>query len=72
MFLFYIYNILFLLCKKYKAIPVTGHGGPYGFEKLRLPHFVDNRLTNGSEVVSLKRRLHLLPERILVPISVRG
>jgi hypothetical protein len=38
-----------------KAIPVTGRGGPYGCETLRLPHFLDNRLTDGGEV-SLTRR----------------
>jgi hypothetical protein len=34
----------------------------YGFETSRLPHFLDNRLTDGGEMVSLTRRL----------ISVRG
>jgi hypothetical protein len=29
-------------------------------ETSRLPHFVDNRLTNGGEVVSLTRRLDAL------------
>jgi hypothetical protein len=38
-----------------KAIPVTGRGGPYGCETSRLPHFLDNRLTDGGEVVSLTR-----------------
>jgi hypothetical protein len=37
-----------------KAIPVTGRGGPYGCETSRIPHFLDNRLTDGAEVVSLK------------------
>jgi hypothetical protein len=36
--------------KKGKAIPVTGRGGPQGCETSRLPHFLDNRLTDGSEV----------------------
>jgi hypothetical protein len=40
---------------KSKAIPVTGHGGPYGCETSELPHFLDNRLTDGGEVVSLTR-----------------
>jgi hypothetical protein len=35
-----------------KATPVTGPGA----ETSRLPHFLDNRLTDGGEVVSLKRR----------------
>jgi hypothetical protein len=38
-----------------KAIPVTGHGVPYGCETSRLPHFLDNQFTNGGEV-SLTRR----------------
>jgi hypothetical protein len=49
----------------HKAIPVTGHGGPYGCEKSRLPHFLDNRLTDGGEAVSLKRRQAVLyPQKI--------
>jgi hypothetical protein len=39
-----------------KAIPVTGRGGPLGCNTSRLPHFLDNRLTDGGEVVSLTRR----------------
>jgi hypothetical protein len=35
--------------KKGKAIPVTGRG------RSRLQHFLDNRLTDGSEVVSTRR-----------------
>jgi hypothetical protein len=42
--------------KKGKAIPVTGCGGPYGCETPRLPHFLDNRLTDGGEAVSLTCR----------------
>jgi hypothetical protein len=38
---------------KGKAILVTGHVGPMGCETLRLPHFLDNQLTDGGEVVSL-------------------
>jgi hypothetical protein len=41
---------------KLKAIPATGRGGPWGCETSRLPHFLDNRLTDGGEVVSLKHR----------------
>jgi hypothetical protein len=33
-----------------KAIPVTGRRGPYGCKTSRLPHFIDNRLTDGGEV----------------------
>jgi hypothetical protein len=42
--------------KKGKAILVTGRGGPLGRETSRLPHFLDNRLTGGAEVVGLTRR----------------
>jgi hypothetical protein len=49
---------------KGKAIPVTGRGGPYGCETSRLPHFLDNRLTDGGEVVSLTRRSPFIPRKI--------
>jgi hypothetical protein len=39
-----------------KDIPITGRGGPYVFETSRLPHSLDNRLTDGDEVVSLTPR----------------
>jgi hypothetical protein len=54
-------------CKKIKAIPLTGSGDPYGCETSRLPHFLDNRLTDGGKVAGL----HLPPGRFLVLISVR-
>jgi hypothetical protein len=38
----------------------------------RLPYFLDKRLTDGGEVVSLVRRLPFTPGRSLVLISVRG
>jgi hypothetical protein len=37
---------------KGEAIPVTGRQGPQGCETLRLPHFLDNRLTDGGKVVT--------------------
>jgi hypothetical protein len=40
---------------KGKAIPVTCCGGPYDWETSRLPHFLDNRLTDGCKVVTLTR-----------------
>jgi hypothetical protein len=33
--------------KKDNAVLVTGIGGPQGFQTSRLPHFLDNRLTDG-------------------------
>jgi hypothetical protein len=38
-----------------KTIPVTGCGDPQGCEISRLPHFLDNQLTDGGTVVSLTR-----------------
>jgi hypothetical protein len=49
---------------KGKAAPVTGRGGPQGYETSRLPHFLDNRLTGGGEVVSLMRRPPFTPRKI--------
>jgi hypothetical protein len=49
---------------KDKDIPVTGHEGPWGCETSRLPHFLDIRLTDGSEVVSPTRRPLYTPEKI--------
>jgi hypothetical protein len=55
------------------ATPVTGIGGPQGCETSRLPHLLENRLTDGGEVVSLARRPPFTaPGRFLVLISVRG
>jgi hypothetical protein len=50
------------ISKTGKAIPVTGHGGPYGCGTSRLPHFLDNWLTHGSEVVSLTRQPPFTPK----------
>jgi hypothetical protein len=56
-----------------KAVPVTGGGGLEGWERSRLPYFLDIRLTDGGKVVILKRRPLFTPsERFLVLISVRG
>jgi hypothetical protein len=49
--------------KKGKAIPVvTGHGGPYGYEMLRFPHFLDNQPTDGGNLSALCA-VHPLPTR---------
>jgi hypothetical protein len=58
--------------KKGQDIPVSGRGGPQGCETSRLPHLLDNRLTDGGEVVSLIPDRPLPPGRFLVLISVRG
>jgi hypothetical protein len=42
--------------KKGKAIPVTSGRGPWSCETSSVPHFLDNRLTDGGEAVSLTRR----------------
>jgi hypothetical protein len=47
---------------KGKSIPVTGRGGPQGCETSRLPHFLDNRLTDGGKVVGLTRRPNFTPQ----------
>jgi hypothetical protein len=52
------------LKKKGRAIPVTGRGSPYGCETSRLPHFLDNQLTDYGEVVSLTRLPPITPRKI--------
>jgi hypothetical protein len=47
---------------KGNAASVTGRGGPQGCETPRFPHFLDNRLSDGGEVVSLKRRPPFIPQ----------
>jgi hypothetical protein len=47
---------------KGKAIPVTSRGGPYVCETPRVPHLLDNRLTDGGKVVSLTRRPLFTPQ----------
>jgi hypothetical protein len=49
---------------KGKAIPATGNWGPQGCETSRHPHFLDSRLTDGREVVSLMRRSSFTPKKI--------
>jgi hypothetical protein len=61
--------ILQLREKEGKAIPVIGRAGPYICETSRLPHFLDNRLTDGGEVVSLMRRPPFTP---LPPREIPG
>jgi hypothetical protein len=49
-----------------KAIPVPRSGGQKGREMSRLPHFLDNRLTDGGEIVSLTHRPPFMPGNIPV------
>jgi hypothetical protein len=67
------YNFIFAEGKG-KAIPTTGRRGPQGWETSSLPHFLDNRLTDGGEIFSLTRRPNAFypPGRFLVLISIRG
>jgi hypothetical protein len=47
---------------KGKAIPVTGHEGPQDCKTSRLSHILDNRITDGSKVVSLTCHLSFTPQ----------
>jgi hypothetical protein len=49
---------------KGKAIPATGRRGPLGYVTSKLPHFQDNQLTDGGEVVSLTRPPAFTPRKI--------
>jgi hypothetical protein len=42
---------------KDKTTHVTSRGSLYGGETSRIPHCLDNRLTDGGEVISLRSRL---------------
>jgi hypothetical protein len=46
---------------KGKDIPVTGRGGPWGCEQLKLPHYLDKWLVDGGKVVSCMCRPHFTP-----------
>jgi hypothetical protein len=43
-------------------MPVTDRGGKLGCETSRLPHFLDNRLRDGGEIISLTRRPPFTPQ----------
>jgi hypothetical protein len=63
-FLLYVARWLYFKSLRVQAVPATGRGDPQSFEALRLPHFLDNLLTDGAEVVSLTRRA--------IPVTGRG
>jgi hypothetical protein len=48
--------------KKSKIILVTGCEGTQVCDRLRLPHLLANRLTEGGKVVSLRRRPPYIPQ----------
>jgi hypothetical protein len=67
-----LYSFIVVWVKVSKGIPVTGRGGPYGCEMLRFPLYLDNRLTDGGNVVSPTRRPPFTPKNIpRILISVR-
>jgi hypothetical protein len=55
-------NLVLKQGKKEKLSLLTGRGGPKGCERSRLPHFPDNRLTDGGKVVSPTRRPLFTPQ----------
>jgi hypothetical protein len=58
-------NSLLFQCSDHKeseAIPVTGRGGLYGFEILRITHFIDNQHTK-VKLSALHASLALPTER---------
>jgi hypothetical protein len=60
-------------CKKCKVLSITGSGGPYSCEMSRLPHFLDNRLTQMVVRLSALRACPiLLSRRFPVLISIKG
>jgi hypothetical protein len=64
--------ILRLNSKVSKTILVTHCGGLYCSETLRFPYFLDNRLIDGAEVVSLMCRPRFTPKKdflILIPVN---
>jgi hypothetical protein len=50
--------------KKGKAPPVPGSEGPQNCDMSRHVHFLDNRLTDGGEVVAIMRRPQFTTEKI--------
>jgi hypothetical protein len=55
---------IYIYIERSKAVPVTGRGDLYGFKTSRLPHFLDNRLTDSGEVISLTRRSPFIQGKI--------
>jgi hypothetical protein len=51
--------------KTSKAIPVTGRGGLWGCEMLRVPHFLVNRLIDAGKFVSPMHRTQPQPWKVV-------
>jgi hypothetical protein len=47
---------MLMVKRKGEVIPVMGRGGPCGCETSMLPHFLNSRLTDDVEFVTLTRR----------------
>jgi hypothetical protein len=58
--------------EKSKAVPVTGSGGLLGCESSRLPHYLENRPTDSSDVASVTLRPAGRPLPLERFISVTG
>jgi hypothetical protein len=54
---------LFRVVKVSKAIPVTGRGGIWSSEMVRIPHCLDNRLTVGGKVVRPTHQPRSTPQK---------
>jgi hypothetical protein len=48
--------------------PIFDRGGLYDCEKLRIPHCLYNRLTDGDEGVSLTHQPHSTPKKLFFSI----
>jgi hypothetical protein len=57
------------ISKNLRVISVTGRGGLQGCAMLSTQHCLDNRLTDGGEVVSLHADLAVLPINIFISVS---
>jgi hypothetical protein len=49
--------------KNYKTLPVAGRGDLQGCQRLRIPHCLHSRLTDGGKVVSLTHRPRSTPQK---------
>jgi hypothetical protein len=54
---------------KSNAISVTGRGGLWCFEMM-IPHCLDNQLTDGAEVISVRSGRTVLPRNMFSFVSL--